>query len=46
MSGPKCKVCGATDRTEFSLFPKVEGYKFGEICVPCEAVALAKEAQT
>lgn len=37
--GPKCLKCGATTYTEFPMFPKTEGYKFGEICVNCDKEA-------
>ena len=33
---PLCLLCGASDRVEFNMFPKTWGYKFGEICVPCD----------
>jgi len=36
MSGPLCKECGATTRTEFPMLPKTLGYRFGEICAKCD----------
>ena len=35
-TGPKCQVCGAEQRVEFRLQPLTTGYKFGQICVPCD----------
>ena len=39
MTGPLCQLCGATRNVEFSLLPQVPGYRFGQICVPCEEAA-------
>jgi len=38
MSGsvPKCVVCGASQGTEFPIWPKSEGYQFGQICAACD----------
>ena len=38
MSGsvPKCVKCGATQGTEFPIWPKSEGYQFGQICAACD----------
>ena len=33
---PECRLCKGTDRVQFNMFPKTSGFKFGEICVPCE----------
>ena len=47
MSGstPKCVVCGASQGTEFPLWPKSEGYQFGQICVPCDKDGPATEPE-
>jgi len=37
MSKPVCQVCkGTGNGVQFPMFPKTEGFKFGEICVPCD----------
>ncbi len=42
MNSPTCQVCGAEGNgVQFSLFPGVAGYRFGEICVNCEQEAKA-----
>jgi len=34
---PVCQICSGTGAgVQFSMFPQVEGYSFGEICVDCE----------
>ncbi len=44
-SAPKCVVCGASQGTEFPLWPKSEGYQFGQICVPCDKDGPATEPE-
>ncbi|MCO6043343.1 hypothetical protein NG895_05435 [Aeoliella sp. ICT_H6.2] len=36
MSSPFCKCCGSSDRAPFPMFPKTDGYRFGEICAKCD----------
>ena len=40
--GPHCKECGREKDTQFNMFPKAPGYKFGEICVDCETRIMTK----
>jgi hypothetical protein len=43
MSNPICSICEATGNGAiFPMLPKTEGYKFGDICVPCDELAKVK----
>ena len=52
MSKPLCLKCGASDRTEFPLFPKTKYasghgvFKFGEICVECDEKVTCDHGET
>lgn len=39
---PECKICKASEGTEFPLFLLPPGFKFGEICAPCLAYVTAR----
>jgi len=39
-NGPLCLICGATTHTEFPLLPETTGFRFGEICHPCDEKAI------
>lgn len=35
-TSPECQVCGAQAEVQFSIIPVSDGFKFGQICVPCD----------